>query len=296
MMKILIPIGIVFILMMFPYLRYGVLHPHLSIPNILKDCWGYIRLKKYNECKEYGKIVMFTAADSQAFGSGKTLSMVRWVRSVYHQYNNREVWDDEKKEFVKQRIIVISNIQFNDIPCIPFRGKDQFVNLDRLEHNSTDIILFVIDEAGMEFNSRQYKDNLPTDFLVRLLQVRHNKVSFVMTSQRFLFVDKVLRNTTEVVTTCKKKWRIVRLQQFDAYDMENCGNANMIRPFATKFYFATDNLFNAYDTTYNVEKLKQQLTDGELLETKEILDRIGDNNDPVNATPHIRARYRRRPK
>lgn len=294
-MKILIPIGIVFILIMFPYLRYGVLHPSKSVPGLIKDAWAYFRYKKYNECREYGKIVLYTASDSQAFGSGKTLSMVRYIRNVYNTYNNKEVWDEESRSFVPQHVIVISNIVLSDIPYIPFRGKDQFINIDKLDHTEHDIILFVIDEAGMEFNSRKYKDNLPTDFLVRLLQVRHNKVSFVMTSQRFLFVDKVLRNTCEIVTTCKKKWRIVRLQQFDAYDLENCNNPQMITPISTRFYFASDKLFKAYDTTYNVEKLKDQLQEGDLMDTKEILERIGDTSNPQAATPHIKKRYRRRP-
>ena len=147
-MKILIPIGIVFLLMMFPYVRFAVMHPRLSVPNLIKDGWAYLRFKRYNECKDFGKIVLFTAADSQAFGSGKTLSMVRWVRSVYHEYNGKDVWDDEKKEFVKQRIIVISNVVFSDIPYIPFRGKDQFINIDKLDHTEHDIILFVIDEPA----------------------------------------------------------------------------------------------------------------------------------------------------
>lgn len=294
-MYILIPIGIFFVLMMFPYARYCIFHPTQSVPSAIKDAWAYLYYKRYNECKEFGKIVLFTAADSQAFGSGKTLSMVRWVTNVYHEYNGKMVWDDDQKIFVKQRIIVISNVVMNNIPYIPFRGKDQFVNIDKLDHTEHDVILFVIDEAGMEFNSRKYKENLPTDFLVRLLQVRHNKVSFVMTSQRFLFVDKVLRNTTEIVTTCKKKWRIVRLQQFDAYDLENCNNPAMIVPLSTRFYFATDKLYNAYDTTYNVQKLKEQLEEGDLMDTKEILDRIGDNASPQAATPHIRKRYRRKP-
>ena len=293
-MFILIPIGIFFVLMMFPYARFCIFHPRLSVPSAIKDAWAYLRYKRYNECKEFGKIVLFTAADSQAFGSGKTLSMVRWVTNVYNEFNGKLVWDDETKQFVKQRIIVISNVVMNSIPYIPFRGKDQFINIDKLDHTEHDVILFVIDEAGMEFNSRKYKENLPTDFLVRLLQVRHNKVSFVMTSQRFLFVDKVLRNTTEIVTTCKKKWRIVRLQQFDAYDLENCNNPSMIVPLSTRFYFATDKLYHAYDTTYNVEKLKEQLEEGDLMDTKEILERIGDNTNPQAATPHIRKRYRRK--
>lgn len=294
-MKWLFVLGVFFLLVYFPYFRYGLFHPNISIPNGIKDIYNYFHYKKYNICNEFGRIYMFTASDSQAFGSGKTLSLVRWLRSIYNKYNNVDVWSNDKNCFVKQHILIISNVVLKDIPYIPFIGKSQFVEIDKLPHEEQDVIIFVIDEAGMEFNSRKYKENLPTDFLVRLLQVRHNKVAFAMTSQRFGFVDKVLRSTCEIVTTCKKKWRIVRLQDFDAYNLENCSNPEMIRPLQTRYYFATNKLYNAYDTTYNVTKLKEQLNEGEILQTQEILMQIGDTGgNPENARASFRGKYRRK--
>lgn len=287
-------IVVFFICLFFPFVRYGFFHPVLSLRHGISDVRDYLRRRRYNECKEYGHIRMFTASDSQAFGSGKTLSMVRTVRAIYNQYNNKLVWDDEKQEFVTQRIIIISNLEFKDIPYIKFIGKDQFINLDKLEHTEHDIILFVLDEAGMVFNSREYKNNMSTDFLARLLQVRHNKVGFFMTAQRFGFVDKILRQTTEVVTTCKKKWRIVRLQDFDAYALENCPNPTMIMPYSTRWYFAKDSLYNSYDTTYNVEQLKEQLESGDLLSTEEMIANLGGTSGPDVVKNKLRGAYRRR--
>ncbi len=284
----------VIVILMFPFLRFCVFHPFSSGRWAVHDIWDHVRHKRANECRAYGQVFMFSASDAQAFGSGKTLSMVRWVRHMYHRYNGLDVWDEDTKSFVKQRIIIISNVVFKDIPYIPFRGRDQFVHLDMLPHTSHDILLFVIDEAGLEFNSRNYKDNLPTDFLVRLLQVRHNKVALCMTSQRFNFVDKVLRQICGVVTTCKKKWRIVRLQDYDAYMLENAQNPELIQPLSTRYYIATNKLFESYDTTYNVEKLKNQLESGDLLNTEEILAKIGDNASPEVSLPRWRRRYRDR--
>ena len=238
---------------------------------------------------------MYTASGSQAFGSGKTLSMVRWLRQTYRRYNDVDVWDEETKSFVKQRIIIISNIELKDVPTIPFRGKDQFINIDKLEHTEHDIVIFVIDEAGMVFNSRQYKDNLPPVFLTRLLQVRHNKIAFCMTSQRFGMTDKILRQTCETVTTCKKIWRIVRLQEYDAYALENCSNPQMIVPYSTRYYFATNSLYNSYDTTYNVEQLMDEYNGGELLSTSEILEKVGDSGEnPELVQNRLRRAYRGR--
>lgn len=293
MFSLILWVAIILLIAMFPFLRFMVFHPISSARWGVRDIFDYLKHKRQNECKLYGQVFMFSASDAQAFGSGKTLSMVRWVRNVYQRYNGLKVWDEEKKCFETQHIIVISNVVFKDIPYIPFVGREQFTNLDLLPHTEHDIMLFVIDEAGMEFNSRNYKDNLPTDFLVRLLQVRHNKCALVMTSQRFNFVDKVLRQICGVVTTCKKKWRIVRLQDFDAYMLENAQNPELIQPISTRYYLATDKLFNSYDTTYNVEKLKWQLESGDLLNTEEILAKIGDSGNPEVARPRWRAKYKR---
>ena len=293
-MKIILIVVLVIVLIMFPFLRWLIFHPITTGRWAFRDIFDYVRHKRFNECKAYGQVFMFTASDAQAFGSGKTLSMVRWVRNIYKRYNGLLVWDEPTKSFVIQRIIVISNVQFKDIPYIPFIGREQFVNLDKLPHTEHDILLFVIDEAGMEFNSRQYKDNLPTSFLVKLLQVRHNKVALAMTSQRFNFVDKILRQICGVVTTCKKKWRLVRLQDFDAYALENAQNPELIAPLSTHYYFAKNDLFASYDTTYNVEALKHQLDEGDLLSTEEIIARIGDNSNPEAALPRWKRRYRER--
>lgn len=286
-------IGTIFLLLLFPYARYFVFHPIICLRGAFLDVYSYIHEKRFNLCPFYGQIYMFVASGAKAFGSGKTLSMVEWLRMVYKKYNGLTVYDSDLKEYVVQHIIIISNVKLNDIPYIPFRGRDQFVNIDKLPHGKMDIVIYAIDEAGAEFNSRNYKENLPTDFLVRLLQVRHNKVAFCMTAQRFQFVDKLLRNVTGVVTTCKKRWRIVRLQEYDAFSLENAQNPEMITPICTRWYYANDELYNSYDTLYNVEKLKNQLDSGEILNTSEILDNIKSDGDIQRVRNKFRKAYRK---
>lgn len=292
-MIIIIIIGLLFLLAIFPFAKFYILHLPTCLKSTYKDIRKYIKHKEKNICPYVGRIFTFVASGSQAFGSGKTLSMVQWLRFVYKKYNGLPVWDDENSCMTIQHIIIISNVELRDIPYIPFRGRDQFVNIDKLKHSPQDVIIFAIDEAGMEFNSREYKTNLPTDFLVRLLQVRHNKVSFCMTAQRFSFIDKLLRNCTGIVTTCLKKWRIVRLQEYDGYILENAQNPELIQPIRTTFYFANDDLFSAYDTNYNVQKLKQQLEEGDLLETDEILKKIEQTGSLETVQNKLRKRYRK---
>lgn len=292
-MGVLIVILFIFALLVFPFMRYFLFHPIKCGKQAILDIYKYVKYKKQNICPFYGQIYMFVASGSKAFGSGKTLSMVEWLRFVYDKYNNKLVWSETEKKFVRQNVIIISNVKLNDIPYIPFVGRDQFVNIDKLDHKPEDVIIYAIDEAGAEFNSRNYKDNLPTDFLVRLLQVRHNKCAFAMTAQRFNFVDKLLRNVTGIVTTCEKKWRIVRLREYDAFSLETAVNSDLIQPLTTRFYFATDRLYNSYDTLYNVEKLKAQLEDGDLLDTAEILERVkGDGLEPIQAGRRLKKAYK----
>lgn len=291
-MGFLILIILIILCLAHPFIRYFIFHPFSCGKQLYLDIYDKVVHKRKNECKEYGKVFMFTAKGSKAFGSGKTLSMVRYVTWLYNTYNNLDVWDDDSCEFVKQRIIVISNVELKSIPYIPFRGRDQFVNIDKLPHTKHDIVCYCIDEAGMEFNSRNYKDNLPTDFLRRLLQIRHHKCLLLLTCQRFTFCDKVLRQICGVVTTCSMRWRIVQLQDYDAFMLENCPNPEMIQPISTRYYLAKDSLFSAYDTNYNVAQLQQQLAEGDLLDTEEILARIGDHGgDSAIVKSKLRKRF-----
>ena len=108
-MILLLFIILVFIMLLIsPFMRFIVKHPFLCGKYFILDKKDYYQHKRYNEFKDYGRIFTFTASGSKAFGSGKTLSMVNWVRSVYRKYNGLPVWDYSVQEFVKQRIIVIS--------------------------------------------------------------------------------------------------------------------------------------------------------------------------------------------
>ena len=54
--------------------RFIVLNLFTVVRTGISDIYYYFKHKKYNECKWYGKLYMFTAQDSQAFGCGKSLS------------------------------------------------------------------------------------------------------------------------------------------------------------------------------------------------------------------------------
>ena len=275
--------------------RYIIFHPFQVISNSINDLYDYIIHKKYNECKEYGKVLMFTAQDSQAFGCGKTLSMVKLCNYINNRFDNVDVWDYDLNKFVKQHIYFVSNLELKDVRhYIPFTSKEQFKNVHKMNIGAHDVVFFVLDEAGIVFNSRQYKDNLPTEFIQKLLQVRHYKIGFITNAQRFMMVDKVFREISNTVTTCKKKWRFVYLCYYDAYEMENAVNPSLLVPKSRRIWFSTNKDYHSYDTTYNVDTLLEELESGDILTTEEILNLRGDTSSDLDQVVKLKRRFRLR--
>ena len=291
----IIIIAIVFLYVVYrPELRFLLFHPISGIKWAVHDVWDYFAHKRYNECKEFGKIKMYSAADAQAFGCGKSLSMAHYCGYLNDRFNNKLVYDSDSKSFVHQRLIFVSNLELKNVDYyIPFKSKSQFRDIDKLGASEHDIVFFVLDEAGIVFNNRSYKDNIPTEFLTRLLQIRHNKVGFILNAQRFQMVDKVLRETCSQVTTCKKIWRMIILRNYDAYSIENADNPSLVQPLSTKVWFAKNKDFDAYDTNYNVGTLQAELDHGEIMDTAEILATRGESGTLERVT-HLKKKYTKR--
>ena len=241
------------------------------------DIYRYFKFKEYNLCKEYGKIRINVAAGSQVFGCGKTLSLVRYAVHTFNKYDGKLVYDFKNKKFVVQHIHIISNVALTSIPYINWIGTSQFTDIDKYAFPEQDITIFLLDESGTVFNSRNFRDNISMEFLTRLLQSRKNKICLYMTSQRFGFTDKILRESCSLVTTCRKYWRIIRLSDYDAYDLENCTNPENLVPVSSYFWIATDNDFSAYDTKQLINDLVK--TKDDFISDAEILNNQGENGD-----------------
>lgn len=293
-MKLIIIIALIFIVVKFPFLRFIVLHPFIVIPHAFSDGFKYIKYKKYNNCNEFGLIRLNSAKTSQVFGCGKTLSLVRQAVHVYNRYNNKKVWDDENKCFVIQHIHIISNVELFDVPYIKWIGEQQFIDIDKLGFEKQDIIIYLLDEAGAIFNSRKFRDNISMEFLTRLLQSRKNKMALYMTSQRFQFTDKILRESCSYVTTCKKIWRIIELCDYDAFEVENVSNVQLLQPLNRRYWLATDKDYHSYNSYQLIEQLKKDNSDGNLLTTPEILETYGSSDGSIDNSTHISRKYQKR--
>ena len=290
---ILIVIGLVFIFFLSGTVRYCVLH----LPTILywgiRDVFYYFYHKEYNRCSEFGVIRCNVAGGSQVFGCGKTLSLVKRAVDVYNTYDGRTVWSARENTFTTQHIHIISNVSLYGVPYIPWEGEWQFTELDKYGFGPEDITIFLLDESGAVFNSRNFRSNLSTEFLTKLLQSRKNKMALYTTSQRFAFNDKLLREATSLVTTCEKHWRIIRLADYDAYEVENCTNTNMLTPVRVRYWLCKDKDYNSYDTLQLVEKLRKDNEAGNLLGTEEIIATRGGEVAGKEFVRHLKKKYRK---
>ena len=284
MIKLLFILAIVFLIMYnWSFFIYSVFHPKTFFKYLFLDTYNYLKYKKYNQYTNYGVITMFTATGTQVFGSGKTLSMVKNVISIYKQYNDKLVYDKDLKKFVVQKIHIISNVDLKTVPFIKFTNVNQFIDIDKYNFGSMDIVLYVLDESGAIFNSREFRSNISTEMLTRLLQSRKNKCCLFTTSQRFMFTDKILRQICCIVYECSKKWRFVTIRAFNPLDLEFAYNPEIIKPKSKQVYLCTDEMFDSYDSYQLIEDLNKRYTP---ISEEEILSSYGSTDGGVeNLSP-----------
>lgn len=288
MIKLLLIIGlIVFICVYVPIIPFCIKHFYHIVTNGAVDLYNYFKHKEYNRCRFFGRIYMITAYRNKVFGSGKTLDMTMIARAVYNKYNNLPVWSESAQDFVIQHLHLISNVELLDVPYTPFVSAEQLKNVEQGEE---DITIFVFDEVGAIWNSRNYKDNINTELLKRLLQVRKNKIGILCTAQRFKFVDALLRQITGSLYCVNKTWRILSVREYDAVSFENCDNIDMVKPLSKSFKFVFNKDYAAYDTSAIVDDLKKadMLTDSEILAAQGVIE------PNIDFATGIKRRFRKR--
>lgn len=276
---------VAFVCMVCPLIPFLISKFHLIIYYGILDIYKYFRYKRWREFKRYGKIMCYCGL----FGAGKTLSMTHFVRGLYEQYNNQEVYDFEQKKWVIQHIHIISNYALTGIPYTPLVCEKQLYNI---EQPKQDITIVLLDEISAIFNNRDYKNFTP-DLLTSLLQCRHRKVMFLGTAQRFQMTDKNFRQTMETSSNCKKFWRICRVNLLDAYELENCTNPLMLKPIARQYWFVRDSDYDAYDTNEMVTKLAKDAENGKMLTSEEISAKQGDSGTDIRLATSRKRKFKK---
>ena len=173
------------------------------------------------------------------FGHGKTLSMTHKARLIYKKYGNQ--------------VRFFSNYKLYDIPYIPLINFNQLVDIGEEEDSNYIGTVVLIDEIENVLSHRNFS-NFPLALLHTLTQQRKKKVYILCSAQRFFMVDKLFRSITTNVYDCNKYWRFQNCLCYDAWDLENGLNSNLIRPLSNNWWFVRNIDFQSYDTSEMVLK------------------------------------------
>lgn len=252
--------------------RMVTFHPLRVAIHGIKDLWLYIKHKGWNTCP-VGALDIYCGY----FGSGKTLSLVHQVVGLYNRYHDKPVWCNRRKKFVTQKIVVLSNVDLS-IPYVKLESLADVVNMARSSPTVDDandtltVTIVAMDELSVQMNSRSFKENFNAYFLNTLLCCRHYHISFYGSAQRFGHVDKLMRDVTHHVVQCEKIWRFQLFKVFDAWELENAENPEMIKSLRRGIWFVKDKDYNAYDTLAVVDNLKKKVDEGDLLSEAQIIE------------------------
>lgn len=272
----MIVIVLVFLWIFNPYVRIIIANPFKTLYYGVRDAYKYFKQREYNVLK--GGVLRCYEAH---FGGGKTLSVVHDVIGLYETYNDKQVYDSERECFVTQKVLILSNVELKGVPYERLESLSQILECAKfnktidLQNGTRTCVLVLGDEFSVMLNSREFKSNITPDVLGSFLTCRHYHLSIFYTSQKFRLVDKLLRDVTQEVIACRKWWRLMVHLIYNADDMEQASNPNLIEPILRMGFFIRDKHFNAYDTFAVVEKLEKAVSSGDMRTEEEILTARG---------------------
>ena len=239
------------------------------------DIIDYIKNKKWKLFNLYG-IDMFIGM----FGHGKTLSMTHKARMIYNKYGDS--------------VRFISNYKLIGIPYIPLINFAQLVDLGEEEDNKYVGTVVLIDEIENVLSHRNFA-NFPLALLHTLTQQRKKHIYIMCSAQRFFMVDKLFRSITTNVIDCKKYWRFQHVVYYDAWDYENGMNPQLIKSFASRWWFVKNGDFNCYDTEQMVSKDSAEMfiSNDESLQRKG-LDSVVNDNAVIHSSKRAQKQRKKR--
>ncbi|MBE5923525.1 MAG: hypothetical protein E7271_03520 [Lachnospiraceae bacterium] len=286
---IIIYLFLVFLCVFFPLTRFLICNLPVIVYGAIKDLFIYIKYKRWNECNAYGRIISYCGL----FGQGKTKECVRFIVGQYNRYNGRMIFDFNKNKWVQQQIVVYSNVDLN-IPYVKLTSLQQLVDCQYSETGTVN--LFLIDEASVVFNSREFKTNFSTPALNTILTSRHHKIGVFLTSQRFNHMDALLRQVTSYVYECKyfKPLRIQQIKIFDAWEVENCSNLLLMKPLKVCYSYSSDKIYNNYDTNAMVEDISKKCVDNGFYDDSIVLGLQGNSSQDSSLVSHPRRKLKKR--
>lgn len=171
-------------------------------------------------------------------GQGKTLSAVKTVKAVLHDYPHA---------------IVCSNLAIKGVETIPFTDYSQLFTLS----NGVDGIIFLIDEIHVLWNSLESK-NIPVSEMAVFCQMRKDRRMIVGTSQVYSRIAKPIREQLRYVVKCRNIFKYIQVNQIidpnaDGYSGEKDGELEG-ELVSTQVFFHTPEDYDSYDTLTKIKK------------------------------------------
>lgn len=158
---------------------FDYMQPPMGLGNI-NDVIRENQLKGKDGTFPYSGMWIFSGQQ----GSGKTLLLMHLVKQILDEYPD---------------VMIVSNISIFGVPCVPYRGIEDF---DRY-NNGTKGVIFIIDEIHILFNSLESK-GMPLSTMQVWAQNRKNRRLILGTSQRFNRVAKGVREQTTWNYECSR--------------------------------------------------------------------------------------------
>lgn len=282
MILILLLIALGFLLW-FPFTRSLILHPFKAIFYCFKDIFLYFKYKQFN-IPSAGFIDCYCGL----FGQGKTVSAVQRIRKIYKLFNGKRFYIPGSG-WQTVKINILSNVEFKGIPYTKLDSLQQIVDWTAYapEHRN-EFQYVLIDESSAILNSRDFAKNFDFYSINALVTCRHYNLGLILTSQRFLLIDKLAREVCQTVFQCKKTWRVIVHGVYDAYELENASNPTDIKPKTFKSIFCDDAIFNTYDTLATVGRIAKDCEEGRMMSPEEILTATSPDVVPVPVKKLIR--------
>jgi hypothetical protein len=246
-MFLLIIIGLTLII---PIVRrvlyvYIPMTPHFAYWKVI-DIYRYIKNKEYKDFTGFGLHIYVGL-----FGAGKTISMVEKARRIAKAY---------------PQVTVLTNIKLFDFPA--HTTIEPLINFKQII-DAPGNTLILIDEISSILNSRRWdKEGVPAALLGQLLQIRKQRKMLLATAQRFLHVDKLVRDITFTVRDCNTiagRWTFTKI--YDAWDYERSTDMKPVYPIGHSTFIQTDKIRQSYDTYELIDSFKKEdfLSDGEVI-------------------------------
>lgn len=164
-------------------------------------------------------------------GSGKTLSLVHYLKKILKDYPNA---------------IVVTNIDFNfsiSNKIIKYRGFEDF----KIE-NGVFGVIYVLDEIHLILNSLESK-GVPLSIIVELSQQRKQRKLILGSSQVYSRMAKPLREQIRNVIICKNYFGIFQFNYLiDAFNTAEKDGQLKFTKLKTSFFFHSKEDYKAYDT------------------------------------------------